>query len=652
MASTESIALSALATSQRLLDLTGQNLANVQTPGYHRQVANLATRGGTDGVGLGVQITDIRRQIDQALEDALTRSTSSTSDLSAQLDALRQIESQINPGDGSIHDLLEQFFNQVQQLASQPEDTTQRRVVLNTAAALTDKLNSVFAAVQQSYGGIQQHIDDEVAQINQLTGRIARLNAEIQRATLEGGNPNNLSDQRDDLIKQLAQLIDVRVVPQDFGSVNVLAAGVPLVLADQTLTLGAEVDKNNQVVITAGGLPRPLAVTGGKLHGDLTLRNQTLAAVVQDLTNLTRTFAQAVDEVQATGLGQTGPFSILYGQRSVSNINVPLAQAGLAFPPSAGSLFVSVTDLATGERTLQEITIDPATQSLQDVANLLGGVGHLQAVIDPDSRALTIVAQPGYAFDFAGRLATAPETSAITGTAVPQIGGTYTGADNDNFTFSVVGSGTVGLTPNLTLEARNSAGALIGSWNIGEGYEPGSDLSPIQGVSVRLSAGTVNDGDSFTSLVVANSDTAGILPALGLNSFFTGGLGDLHVRSDLLDDPGKLSASLSDLPADGANLQKLIALRDERLLANGADTFSEFYANLTADVGSQVQDLEQRQAAEQTLNQGLAAQQQGISGVDPNEELVRMVQYQRSFQLSARFMSTVNDTLDDLLKLV
>lgn len=651
MASTDSIGLSGLLTSQRLLDLTGQNIANAQTPSYHRQMAVLAVRTVGQDTGLGVEILEIRRQIDQALESAILRSTFVAHDLSAQLNALRHLETQLNLGDGSIPDLLEQFFNQAEQLAGRPEDAAQRRVLLNTAAALTDKLNAVLGAVQQQYEGLHQQLEDNVARINDLASRIADLNFAVERNTIQGLNPNDLADRRDQLISQLAELVDVRAVPQPHGSVNVLAAGVPIVLGNQSLKLTVRIENDNRAVVIAESVGASLTVTGGELRGLLILRNDTLAGVVDKLTTLAETLVRSIDAVQATGLGLSGPFSILYGQRPVTNVNLPLSQAGLAFPPQAGSLFVSVTDLATGARTLHEVAIDPDTQSLQDVATALSGIPNLQAVIDPQTRALTIVAQNGYGFDFAGRLASAPQTVAVAGTSVPQIGGNYTGAANDNFTYTVVGSGTIGVSANLALEARNSAGVLLGSWNIGQGYEPGSNLPALQGVTVGLSAGTVNNGDSFLTRVVAQPDTAWILPALGLNTFFQGELGTLQVRSDLLLDPNHLSSSHSGLPADGANLRQLAALRDQ-LLLDGSKTFGEFYANLAADVGSRVLDLEQRHGSQEALGRGLEAERQSISGVDPNEELLKMVQYQRSFQLSSRFLTVVNETLEDLLLLV
>src|SRR5207249_8310350 len=128
--------------------------------------------------------------------------------------------------------------------------------------------------------------------------------------------------------------------------------------------------------------------------------------------------------------------------------------------------------------------------------------------------------------------------------------------------------------------------------------------------------------------------------------------GNLAVRSDLLDNPDRLTASRTGQPGDGSNLLRLAALRDNPLLANGNATFSQFYADLTADVGSRVQDLDQRQSAQEVVGNRLQAEQQSVSGVDPNEELTRLLQFQRSFQYSAKFLTVVHDTLDDLLKLV
>src|SRR5688572_6202977 len=103
---TDSIGLSGLLTSQRLLDLAGQNITNANTPGYHRRVASLAAITTGSEVGLGVEITQVRRLIDQTLETAVLRSTYSLQDMTTQLNTLRQVEGNLDIGDGSVNDLL------------------------------------------------------------------------------------------------------------------------------------------------------------------------------------------------------------------------------------------------------------------------------------------------------------------------------------------------------------------------------------------------------------------------------------------------------------------------------------------------------------------------------------------------------------------
>ena len=652
MASAISIGLSGLTVNQQMLDLAGQNISNANTPGYHRQVAELAMRSLGQKVGAGVEITQVRRIINNALENAITQNTFSSSDVATQLDAFRQIEAQLNPGEGSLFDLMEKFFNQAETLSGQPTDMAQRRVLLSLGADLTSQFNTQVESLRNLKSALDTQVSQWVNDINSLGQRIAELNRAVQRNTIGGTNASDLSDQRDRLIQQLAELADVKTISQEFGSVNVFVAGVPLVLNSSSLPLQSRIDNHNQVQITLQGQSDPLRVNGGKLAGALYIRNEVLPEVANHIDSLAQTLVQNIDAAHATGIGLTGPFHLLYGQRAVANVAVPLSQAGLTIPAHAGKIYVSVTDAATGQRTVSEVAIDPAVQSLQDVAASLSGIPHLQAVVDTQNRTLTLIAQPGYSFDFANHFATGAENLALGGTSLPAVQGVYSGTNNDTYSFNVVGSGTVGVSTNLTLEARNGAGDLIASWNIGQGYEPGSALSPLQGVRVSMAAGTVNAGDSFTTRVVADSDTAGLLPALGINSFFVGGPGTYQVRADLLAHPELIAASQTGEVGDGANLRAMAALRDQKLLANGSANFRDYYSSLVAEVGSHVEDLNVRQTAQTDFGQRLEAQRQGISGVDPNEELVRMLQFQKAYQFSGRYLAVIKDTLDELLRLV
>jgi flagellar hook-associated protein 1 FlgK len=651
------VGVSALDVAQNALNMIGNNLANANTPGYHEQVMDLTeaypTQIGNNSVGSGVQIADTRRIIDNPLETAITNQTFALANTTAQLNTLQQMQTNLTPSSGSIGDDIEQFFNDVNQLATNPSDTTQRTVVIDDAQNLATTFNSLSASLTQIQNGLDSQLNNGVSDINSLAGRIAQLNGEIANATANGTTPNDLLDQRGQLINQLAGDINVQVGTGNLNQVNILAGGVPLVVGNQSQTLQYSLASGNQGQVTVAGSTTPLAVTGGQVGGMLAVRNQSLTDAQTQLDTLAGAVAQQVDEVQATGLGLSGSSTNLSGTRGVNDVNVPLDKAGLAFPPQAGPLYVSVTNLSTGTRTLTAVNIDPATQSLNDVAAALSAVPNIQAVTDPQTGTLQISANPGYAFDFAGRLPSSPDTTSYTGTATPQVGGQYTGANNDTYSFQVVGSGTVGVTPNLELQVKNSAGTSIATLNIGQGYSPGTPLTVANGITVQLASGTANSGDTFSTPVIAQPDSSGILSALGLGTFFTGSTAsDIAVQSALLNNPSLLAASRNGDSGDNSNLTRLAALQTQPVLANGTQTLTQGYNAIVGDVATQVQTLTTQQTSQQALGQQLQTQQQNISGVDNNEELVNLMSFQQAYQSASEYIGTVNTALQSLYLIV
>jgi flagellar hook-associated protein FlgK len=648
-----SIGLSALRVNQRLMDLTGQNIANAQTPGYHRQIGLLATQTSGNEVGGGVQITRSFQFRSSLLESAMVQNTTEERGVASQLELMRQVEQFLTPGEGSVHNLLDRLFNQFEQVAGNPGDGAQRRTVLGTASNLANGFQQLVANLDQTRSGVDLQLAQQVKDVNTITQQIADLNAAITQATVRRLNPNDLLDQRDQLLARLAQNVNVRVLEQDASQITILAGGAPLVVGQQATQLAFGIGDTNQAEVTVAGTNTVLNITGGQMGGLLEVRNTTLPGLRGQLDELVGQLVRKLDKAQATGLGVAGPPSLLQGHRAASSTSVPLAQADLAFPVQAGALFLGVTNTASGARAVSQINFDPATQSLQDLATAINGVPNTQAIVDGQSRTLRILAAGGHGIDFTNRLSTSPASSALTGTATPAFRGSYTGGANDAYTFTVVGSGTVGVTPALALEVRDSASNLLTTLNVGQGYESGSTLAVANGVELQLGAGTLNSGETFSAAVVADADTTGLLTALGLNTFFTGtDASNLAVRTELAADPRGLATGTTGLSGDGSNLSRMAALGDLPLLEGGTLTFREYYANLTSTLGLHVQDLDQRQTAKQVLGDHLAAQRESVSGVDANEELVRLVEFQRAFQMSARYISTVDETLSDLLQII
>lgn len=649
-----SIAQSALTVSQRLMDLAGQNVSNANTAGYHLQVADL-TEQSTAGVpvGDGVDLATINRIVDQVLEQSLNSTSSSSAGVTAQLNALQQAQTALTPGTGSLNNLLQAFFNEADQLSAKPDDPTLRQTFISSAAQLAQGFNGLASSLATLQTNVQNQEQEAVTTANNLLPQIATLNGQIQSATVGGVAPNDLLDQRDQLISQLAAIVNVQTVEEPNNQLGVIAGGMPVVTGNQSyaLSLHTNTSTNTTSVVLANDANAPLALTSGQLSGLLTASNTALPTLTQHIDALAQQLIQKVNEIHATAIPLTGSFNFLGGQNSVRNANVPLAQAGLASPPQAGTLYVSVINNATGAQVRTPIKIDPATQSLQDVASALSAVPNLQGLVDPQTNTLEVIAQPGYSFNFTGQLPTAPATSNITGTATAQLGGTYSGTTNDQYNFTVVGSGTVGVTPNLTLQVSNTAGAVLGTLNIGNGYAPGTPLQTVNGVTVQLSGGTVNAGDSFSTQVVANPDTGNFLTSLGLNTFFQGtGASSIAVNSSLVANPNALALSHSGQPADGSALEQLAALQTAPVLAGATQSIQQYLSSILGATGTQVQSLTSQQSALTAATQSLQSQQQSVSGVDPNQQMIRLIQYQQSYELAAHYVTVLDTAFTALIQ--
>ena len=647
---------SAIRTSQAALDTIANNIANANNPDYHRQVPQLAGRPELERlnllIGTGVEVSRIARLRDNTVAQGIRQNISDTQFFSTRGQIAQQIESLLTPGTGSIHDRAEVFLNEVERLSAAPDDVTLRRSVITKADELASSFNSLHSGLQK----LADEVDTEIAQalktVNDLAPKVVELNLQIATAQHRGLDPNAMLDQRDALINQLAEYIDVS--PKD------MSEGLPVVLMGDNALAGSsydplqiEIDNDGKLLLRQGDSPRPTTISSGKLAGLLNSRNEIIADYQNSVDELARDVISTFNRVHATGVGLNGPFSDLKSQNNVKDVNALLSQAGLPFEITKGELYISVTDQSNDEKTLHTIDINPATQSLNDVAKLISSVNRLQAVINPNTGGVAILTEPGYAFDFTGNLQTKPDASLITGTTRPQTSGRYAGTVNETFQFIAQSSGTIGVTQNLAVEVRDSQGQLVTTLDVGQGYESGQPLEIGNGVSVSFNPGTLNATDQFIVEAIAVPDSSDILTALGINSFFVGNSSaNIGVTPSLSSDHRNLATSRSGLPGDSANLLALTQLRSAAAFGISKVTMTDELGVLTASIGSAVQDLSATEENLTSVRQALDAQRDSLSGVDPNEELVHMLEFQRAFQMASRYITTVNQTLEELMSII
>ena len=192
----------------------------------------------------------------------------------------------------------------------------------------------------------------------------------------------------------------------------------------------------------------------------------------------------------------------------------------------------------------------------------------------------------------------------------------------------------------------------MGTYNIGQGYVPGSEIELPDGVKVKIQSGTLADGDSFGLPLVHNSDTSNLLSAIGLNSLFVGdNAASVSVDSRFTNDSSQLSVSRNGDPGDGRNAARLFQLRDQPAFENGR-TYSQQYSFLQTRNGTEVHQAAADQTVQQQLLDRLNGERAAISGVDQNEELVRMLQFQESFEASVRVIEAIDEMMTELLNAV
>jgi flagellar hook-associated protein 1 FlgK len=232
--------------------------------------------------------------------------------------------------------------------------------------------------------------------------------------------------------------------------------------------------------------------------------------------------------------------------------------------------------------------------------------------------------------------------------------GAYTGTSNQRLTFVPESDGTIGQTNDLRVRVLDPNGNLVTTLSVGAGYEPGTPIALGNGIRVSFGAGDVSAtaGQVFALDALADSDTSDILCATGMNAFFLGSsASDIAVNPDLLANPDRLAAGLGAASGDAGNLARLGALRQRDLTGLGGNTIEDSYTDIVGDVGFQSASATQAVQTQQQVLDQLNTDRESVSGVNLDEEMVNLQQYQQSYEAAARFLSVAQQMTDTLINL-
>jgi flagellar hook-associated protein 1 FlgK len=313
-----SIGTSGLAAAQAMLDTTSHNISNVNTPGYSRQEVQLSNAEGiftgSGFFGRGVKVVTVSRDTNNFLTQQVNSTTAQSSADQTRLDKLQQLENVLPTGESGLGYAASQVLNAFVDVANQPQDISARQVVLSRAQDWVSRMNTAGKQLDSLQSGVVSDLGTDVAQVNSLTQKIAQVNQSIAQYNGSGQPPNDLMDQRDLLVKQLNQLVQVNTVAAPDGSLSVfMSGGQLLVLSNTAQTLSVVRDPNDsskgRVALDTNGSSRILdssQITGGALNGLLQFQDNDLTSVRQQLNTFSANFADAINQQQSLGLDING----------------------------------------------------------------------------------------------------------------------------------------------------------------------------------------------------------------------------------------------------------------------------------------------------------------------------------------------------------
>jgi flagellar hook-associated protein 1 FlgK len=690
-------ASSGLIAAQTQLKVVSDNIANVNTPGYAREVANQQPVAGTDLAG-GVSIGAITRSVDQFLQQASLMAAAQSGSAGAVSNFLDQAQALFGDPSASTgyFSQLEQAFADITSAAQNPSSSVPRDQALADISSFLGQSSTISSQLQQLSSQADSQIASGVSQVNDLLSQIAQLNNSIVGEKSSGGGAAGSQNQQSALIDKLSALIDVKVSSRADGGVDIRAS-------DGTLLVGpggpAALSYPNsgatvgQILIAQPGAgPRMMTPASGSLQGLLSLRNTQLPAISSQLNQFV---SQAVDQINRahnassavppptqlngrnTGLDLPTAVSGFTGETTVaivdptgvmqSRIDIDFDAGTMTVDGGAPTGFTAATFLATLNTALgANGSASFANGALSIQAAGSNGVSIADNPADPSAKA-------GRGFsDFFGL------NDLIKSTGFPVADTGLQGTDPNGFNAGGVITlriqDATGATLRMAQVAAPGGGdmnALLASLNSstnGVGIYGAFSLDANgrltfagnqQGVSVSVTSDTTQRGTGGPSLTQLFGLPSSTQPPLAQS---------YSVRTDIVADSSKLAMAQLDLTATAG--QSALSVGDSRggqLLASVnqnmvrfpaggsagsiSTTLSNYAAQFAGSIAQQASSAGTTSTNAQSIADEANSRRASVEGVSLDQELINLTTYQQAYNASARMLQAVSQLYQVLLNI-
>lgn len=664
----------ALLANQVGLQTTGHNIANVNTPGYSRQSVSLETvQGrytGNGYIGQGVDVQAILRSHNDLLTRQAAAASATKAGDSARLDRLSQLQDVFSGGTSGLGGAINDMMNAFSGVANTPTDMTARNVVLTrmdeTATRLRDasnRLDEISTSVSAQLGG-------SLVQVNALAKSIAGVNAQIIEAKGNGQSPNDLLDQRDQLIRDLNVHIQTTQIAADDGSVGVfVASSQPLVLGSiaASMSLGAPnafptSKTQQQLFFSMPGSSQPIELNqamlgGGTIAGLLQFQNNDLAEGQNLLGRLALGISETLNTQNKLGLtldGNVGkdlfkPLELLNAVTGKNNTS----------PNQMGLAVADVSKLQASSYNITFTTATSGTVTRQSDGKLLdfSSLAELDAKMLGEGLKLTDGATPSGAFAGAGakdQFLLNPMQGLAGQMQSQQYSPRELAAANPiNAAMGTTNAGS------LQLASLRATGILSATAN---GLTP-----PALGSGVKLTF-TVGPPTTFTPTGNANppmdlsvTPPVALTPAGGPFTYTPGQPISIDGWEVTLQGSPKTGDTITVGDAkdpqygdwytrDAGNAGTMLGLRD-KVIFDGA-TLSDGFSSAMAQIGTRTQSATFASKLSTAIADNLEQDRTAGAGVNLDEEAARLIQYQQAYQASAKMLSIAQNIFDNLMQSV
>ncbi len=626
------IARSGVLASQSQLGVTSNNITNVNTEGYHRQVAQqsalLPQQIGGNFYGTGTYVSDVKRIYNEFASRELRLGQSTLSHAETSHTKLTELDALFSQIGKAVPQGLNDLFSDLGNLVDQPDDLGIRGGVLNSAGQLANAINQI----QSGLDGQMQYTNDQIEgvtkRINEISSELANLNGEL----LKTGEDNmQLLDEQDRLLKELSGYVQINVIPQEGGVKSVMLGGSAMLVSGQevmTVSLqdGDPFPQEPKLAVEVGG--NPVAIDGTKVGGELgalfQYRDETLLPSMHEIGQLALGVADAFNEMQKQGLDLNGEV----GSNIFNDINDPLASFGRVGAVSdntgTAALSVEITDTAALNGTQYELSFTaPSTYELKD--SRTGNVQNLTL------NGTTLTGGDGFTINI--------DSGAL--------------ADGDEFIIRP----TAGAASGLKVEMTDSKGIAAGTGVSADENNAGDVEVQITSIDNRGAANFPVTGSELTFEIntatnqyqvydkdgnAVGGPTAYTPPSISAFGFTF----DVTANGTSTE---RFTFDLSIKPGDNSNALQMAKLNEAKLMNGGKSSFADVYETTKQNVGHKTKSAEVSMEAAEAVYLQAQARVQSTSGVNLDEEAANLMRFQQSYQAAARIMTVSQQIFDSLI---